>query len=44
MNGGSQNIYVQQQQWNGYPAFDQVQQRNYNYYGSLLYTSDAADE
>merc|ERR1719373_401136 len=31
MNGGNQQIYVQQQQWNGYPAYDQVQQRNYNY-------------
>ena len=33
MNGGSQQIYVQQQQWNGYPAYGQAQQRNYNYYG-----------
>jgi len=35
MIGGSQNIYVQQQQWNGYPAYDLngMQQRNYNYYG-----------
>ena len=33
MNGGSQNIYVQQQQWNGYQSYGQMQQRNYNYYG-----------
>merc|ERR1712126_393967 len=32
MNGGSQ-IYNQQQRWNGYPAYGQMQQRNYNYYG-----------